>query len=82
MTTKAKVYRASRDLGAEVRVLSGALLDVEIVAPVGKHWDGGVHALVRAQEDGEPRADVWADLLERMGDGLWPCHTGCSESQS
>lgn len=77
--SRARVYKLAAKVGAEVRINNDATgnLDVEVVAPSGHHWDSGVHALVCAQDVGEPAADVWRDLLDRMHEGLFPCSERC-----
>lgn len=73
--TRQNVIRIANRLQADVIIDDcWEELDVEIIAPAWHHWRcDGVHALVGHQNDGEPRSAVWADLLDRMADGIEPC---------
>jgi hypothetical protein len=78
MKVKTKVFQLAEELGACFTINSTDRLDVEVEAPRHKTWscDPGVHCLVGSQWDGQSQAEVWADLLDRMQDGVEDCE-GC-----
>ncbi len=76
------VKRLAEKLGATVRINSEApALDVAVEAPSGFVWScaGDIHELIGSQWEGEFAGPVWADLADRMKEGVEPCRLGACE---
>jgi hypothetical protein len=73
MTTMTDVRRRAKELDADVEVLRKCPLDMQVLAPDGAVFEGGLHILVGHDFVGEDPARVCADLLQRMERGTFPC---------
>lgn len=74
MTRLLTVRKRVKKLGADFEVLRRApKLDCQVLSPIGKTFEGGLHILVGHQLPGMSVADVAADLLERMSMGVFDC---------
>jgi hypothetical protein len=77
MTTRQKVLALASELGATIEDdAAGFAKHVNIIAPEGHHWnDGEIHELVGSYYT--HKAEVWDDLLGRMGTGVETCNEHC-----
>lgn len=70
MATLTDIRDRARKFDAEVVINSTrhGELDIEVIAPFGRVWDGELHSLVAAEWDGNeiPRSEIYQDLLDRM----------------
>lgn len=73
MVTMKGVRDRVKALGANVEVLRKSPLDMQVLAPVGHVFEGGLHILVGHDVVGEAPERVYADLLQRMEHGVAPC---------
>lgn len=75
MTAREKVLKLAARMGAVVTLNdTGRRWVATVDAPDGQLWScSGCHCLVGQQWDGEPRVNVWQDLLDRMLYGLDQC---------
>lgn len=73
MTTMKDVRKRAKALGCDVEVLRKSPLDMQVLAPFGKTFEGGLHLIVGHDYVGEHPGDVYADLLQRMELGVFPC---------
>jgi hypothetical protein len=73
MATMKDVRSRAKALGADVEVLRKRPLDMQVLAPVGRAFEGGLHILVGHDLMGEDPGRVYADLLQRMERGVEPC---------
>lgn len=74
MATQKQVENRAAELGCEFEVLRRApKLDCQVWAPEGKRFELGLHTLVGHQLPGRPLEQVFADMLERMSNGVEDC---------
>jgi len=84
MATKAALYKRARELGVliEHEPKDGfGMRAVEALAPNGKRFASDeTHAIVASAFSGDPIGDAYADLIERMREGLIDCDPDTCES--
>ena len=75
MTTRQKVRTLADRYEADFIVNQDPpALDCEVIAPRGWHWlTDGLHAFVGNQWRRENVREVYADMLDRMSDGIEKC---------
>jgi hypothetical protein len=75
MATKRQVITALIKIGATLTEDANSWHMVHIDAPVGMVWHTDTHAItVQFHPGHESKSDLWADLLEDIEAGVFPCN--------
>jgi hypothetical protein len=80
MSPRSKAQALACRLGATIETMQiyDGGVDIQALAPPLKQWrSSGSHTLVAISRTKEGRKYAWADLADRMGDGLMCCPLSC-----
>ena len=81
MATKAQVTKELTRIGATLDDVGEGIFVID--SPAGMLWHTGTHSiLVEWQPVHESKADMWADLLDDIQQGVHPCNGWQDELES